>query len=609
MQTQIQTEKRIAIMKIIRTAGALTGFLILSVFGFQKLSELQTEYSNNEYADTASDAETNDPHVSVAGFDIALWPHNGQYYAFLPSACKDGGLDVKMPEGIDSSSVIWMYSENLPAVFIETESGTSEQIHADKNVREPGTISVLDADGSNAFNLPLAYIKGRGNTSFTEFDKKSYQIKLSDSAPFLGMDAAKKWIFTSNASDPTLLRNALSGDLAKHLSLPQTGNGVFVDLYINSEYVGNYYVTEKIEIDPARLPITDLEKATEIANNTTDLSTFETAWTDTTKARQIPENPDDITGGYLLERDFNDRFLKEVEINESYFITDAQECFILRAPEYASQDQIAYIDSYIQSVENAILSFDGIDPVSGKNYEELIDTDSFVRKYLLEEVTANYDGGVASSYFYKDISSKSDKLYAGPGWDYDVTWGNAPAYLGYASTSPERLSRLAEHMDSSSWFSSLYGKPDFYAKVTSCYREEISPYLQILADEVLPQLAEMTAASAAMDRVRWEEQYIANGTPQSREEALAFLSDYIAGRKTFLDKAWIEQILVHRISFFTEAMIYDTLYVFDGETLSAVPEFTLDYAEFLGWTDAEGASPDLSSPVHGDMVFYADLQY
>lgn len=596
-------------MKIIRIAGVLTVFLIFSIFGFQKLSELQTEYDNKEYTDAASGTETDDLYVTVAGFDITLWPHNGQYYAFLPSACKDAGLNVKIPEEVDSSSVIWMYSENLPAVFIETDSGTSEQINTDKNVREAGTVSILDADGSNSFDLPLAYIKGRGNTSFTEFDKKSYQIKLTDSAPFLGMDAAKKWIFTSNASDPTLLRNALSGNLAGHLSLPQANGGVFVDLYINSKYVGNYYVMEKIEIDPARLPITDLEKATEIANNTTDLSTFETVWTDTTKAKLIPEDPDDITGGYLIERDFNDRFLKEVDINGSYFITDSQECFILRAPEYASQDQIAYIDNYIQSVENAILSFDGIDPVSGKYYEELIDTDSFVRKYLLEEVTANYDGGVASSYFYKDVSSKNDKLYAGPGWDYDVTWGNSPAYLGYVSTSPDRLSRLAEHMDSSLWFSSLYVKPDFYAKVISCYREEISPYLQILADEVLPQLAEMTSASAAMDRVRWEEQYIANGTPENREEALAFLSDYMIGRKAFLDKAWIEQVPVHRISFFTENMIYDTLYVFDGETLPATPDVTFDYAEFLGWINAEGVPPDLSSPIHRDMVFYADLQY
>ena len=263
------------------------------------------------------------------------------------------------------------------------------------------------------------------------------------------MDAAKKWVFISNASDASLLRNALTRNLANHLGLAQSVEGVFVDLYLNGEYMGNYYVTEKVEVRENRLPITDLEEATEIVNDNEDLDSYETAWTDTTKAKLIPNDPEDITGGYLIERDFDNRFLEEVELNNSYFITEAKESFIVRAPEYASENQIAYINDYIQSVENAILSSDGIDEGSGKSYQDLIDIDSFARKYLLEEVAANYDGGVASSYFYKDRDCVSEKLYAGPIWDYDVTWGNSPTYLGYLSQSPERLTRLSFHADSS----------------------------------------------------------------------------------------------------------------------------------------------------------------
>lgn len=262
--------------------------------------------------------------------------------------------------------------------------------------------------------------------------------------------------------------------LAGRLGLAQSEEGVFVDLYLNGEYVGNYYVTEKVEVKENRLPITDLEEATEIANDNSDLSSFETAWTDTTKAKQIPNEPEDITGGYLIERDFAQRFLSEVEINESYFITDAKESFIVRSPEYASENQIAYINDYIQSVENAILAPDGIDGSSGKSYRDFIDMQSFVRKYLLEEVAANYDGGVASSYFYKDKDTVSEKLFAGPIWDYDVAWGNTPPDLGYLSASPERLTRLAAHEDASVWFAALYEKEDFYREMRSCYQREIS---------------------------------------------------------------------------------------------------------------------------------------
>ena len=130
-----------------------------------------------------------------------------------------------------------------------------------------------------------------------------------------------------------------------------------------------------------------------------------------------------------------------------------------------------------------------------------------------------------------------------------------------------------------------------------------------MADEVLPLLAETTAASAAMDRVRWDAQYIANEAEEDRETALAFLSDYIVKRKAFLDKAWIEQIPVQRAAFYMDVEIYDTIYVFRGEPLPALPDVNIDFATFLGWTLADGSTPDLSAPVYTDMTFQAILQY
>ncbi len=569
--------------------------------------------AGSQSSDTGADnhilANEDSLHFNVAGQEISLWPKNGQYYAFLPSACREAGLEPELSENIDPDSVVWLYSEHIPAVFIETESGTSDQINSDKNIKEPGTIKVLEPDGSFSLEHSLEYIKGRGNTSYTEFDKKPYQIKLTQDAPFLDMEPGKKWVFVSNSADSSLIRNALSRSLAGHLNLPQSEEGTFVDLYVNKEYVGNYYVVEKIEIQENRLLLSDLQKATEHENETEDLSTYETAWTDTTKAKQIPNDPEDITGGYLIERDFDNRFLKEVEINESYFITEAKECFIVRDPEYTSEAQIAYIDSYVQSVENAILSAEGIDGTTGKSYQDLIDVDSFVRKYLLEEVTANYDGGVASSYFYKDSDTIDGRLYAGPVWDYDVSWGNSPAYLGQISTSPERLSRLASHSDSSVWFQSLYHKPEVYEKIVSCYAQEISPYLTLLADEILPMLDEITAASAAMDQVRWEDQYARNGYSGDRSEQITFIADYIKARKDFLDQAWIAQIPVHTVTLLIEGAVYDTLYVLDNDTLPEFPQVPAEHANVVAWTSAEdGSLPDHTMPVTKDMTFQAVLQ-
>lgn len=588
---------------------ALIGLLFILAGNFTVFSDFDSACKGDVSVSPAAETDTGTVSINAAGHEITLWHQDGQSYAFLPSACKGMDLESKMAEESDADSIVWMCSENIPAVFIDTESGTSQQIHADKNVKEAGEISVLGADGVTSFRMPLSYIKSRGNTSFTSFEKKSYQIKFMESASFLGMDAAKKWIFISNAPDTSLLRNALTRNLADHLGLAQSEEGVFVDLYLNGEYRGNYYVTEKVEVERNRLSITDLEEATERANDNGDLSSCETAWTHTTKARQIPNDPKDITGGYLIERDFENRFLAEVEVNNSYFITEANESFIVRSPEYASEDQIAYINNYIQGAENAILSPDGIDGNSGKSYEDLIDVNSFARKYLLEEVASNYDGGVASSYFYKDRDSVNGKLFAGPIWDYDITWGNAPSYLGYLSRSPKRLTRLEAHEDSSVWFTALYEKKDFYREVCSCYQEEISPYLPTLALHVLPQLEKNTAASAAMDRVRWAAQYEENETLGSREEEIAFLTDYILARKEFLDKVWIEQIPIYQIELLIENTPHDTLYVFEGEPMPELPDVELPYAEFLGWTsEKDGQPPDQNASVYEDMVFHATIQ-
>ncbi len=564
--------------------------------------------SFQEYA--AGRIQPDGPVVSVAGHSVTLWQQDGSYYAFLPAACRSNpALAADLPEEIGGAPVIRLFSAHLPAVFIDTTSETFETIDHDKNYREPATLTVLTADGEVSLYQPLEYIKSRGNKSYLEFDKKPYQIKFAEEVPLLGMEEGKTWILLANASDPTLLRNALARNLAKHLGLAQSDDGVFIDLYLNGSYAGNYYVTEKVEVKENRLDITDLETATENVNTHSDLSVYGFLQTETSKAAAIPNDPADITGGYLIERDFKDRFLREEQDNGSYFISDAGECFILRSPSCVSEKQLAYISRYVQSAENAILAPNGVDPSTGRPYTELIDADSFARKYLLEEVTANYDGGVASSYFYKDADRVDGRLYAGPVWDYDVSFGNTPAYLGYLSDRPDTLTKLSAHQDASPWFSALYKKPDFYALITDCYAREISSYLTWLAEQTLPELAETTAASAQMDRIRWRDQYRANDGGESLEESLAFLSDYIIARRDFLDQIWIEKRPTHQVTLYVEDAIYDTYTVFDGDSLPVplpIPE--LPYAEFQRWVTEEGLAADFSSPVRKDMSFYAVLK-
>lgn len=70
--------------------------------------------------------------------------------------------------------------------------------------------------------------------------------------------------------------------------------------------------------------------------------------------------------------------------------------------------------------------------------------DSFVKKYLIEEITRNYDGGVTSSFFYKASDAEGGKLYAGPVWDYDVSFGNCN--LDKIVSNPVGISKLNDHI-------------------------------------------------------------------------------------------------------------------------------------------------------------------
>jgi hypothetical protein len=73
--------------------------------------------------------------------------------------------------------------------------------------------------------------------------------------------------------------------------------------------------------------------------------------------------------------------------------------------------------------EDAIASNNYKDPIKG--YRNLIDIQSFVKLFLINEVSRNIDGYRISSFLYKDRDSKNPKIVAGPPWDYDISYGNA----------------------------------------------------------------------------------------------------------------------------------------------------------------------------------------
>lgn len=436
-----------------------------------------------------------------------------------------------------------MQSANLNALFITTESGSMKEIHADKEHRENGHFVLLSPEGETTLDLPLDEIKGRGNSSF-QYKKKPYQIKFDKKVDLLGMGKAKKWILLTNYIDNSLLRNRIGFEVCRYVGFENSCQNAFVDLYLNHEYAGNYLLTEKMEIGENRIDIADLEGATEDANEK-DLDEYEKGGRrsykkNTRKYWEIPNDPEDITGGYLLELEMPKRYPGEA----SGIVTRRGQPVVIKEPEYASKAQVDYIGNLLQEFEDAIFADDGVNPDTGKHYSEYIDKESYVTKYLLEEVLKNYDSNRTSQYFYKPADSQSPLLYAAPVWDFDQSLDNY-------GMNGSKVFLTSTRSVSFYWFPQACQIPDFMERAKEIYQQKFIPAMEILLGKKeacgnlrsIRDYEQEIAASAAMNFSRWgniktPDRYVSAGA--TFDESIDYLELFLERRMENCNKRWLK---------------------------------------------------------------------
>ena len=252
-------------------------------------------------------------------------------------------------------------------------------------------------------------IKLRGNSSLG-FNQKKYTIELRSEdgkeidAPLLGMPAHSDWVLLAPYSDVSAVRDPLAFQLWRDMGHwgPRTQ---MVELTMDDEYRGIYILSEAIKRGKDRVNISKLKK--------TD-----------TEGR-------DVTGGYLLRIDtFNDddaTFTSKVPgIGEGNMSSEVIWSCIYPKKKNLQPEQFAYIQSYVDTVEQVIQSDYFADPEQG--YARYIDVPSFVDYFIHTELSLNADGYKRSAYFYKEklnADGTGGKLVAGPVWDYNLAYGNA----------------------------------------------------------------------------------------------------------------------------------------------------------------------------------------
>ena len=450
-----------------------------------------------------------DTSVSIEAYHA----EDGAYYLFLPSWAEGRFLRVNnMPFRIsfltsglsiplDSGQTLTILTgSEIPSVFLTLENDLS-YISSDQELSDSGQAVILDADGSTSYNGTLKKIRGRGNTSW-EQDKKPYNITLEDAVSLPGTNGAASADYSLiSSSDTTFLRNRISNEMAEaagSTALPC----IRINLYINNSFEGVYELS--LRISPDSLGISDLEEDTEQANplqneeTLRQLTTGQTLddWNQSVTGKwwNYENDPESITGGYILEADNAMRYGQEA----SGFTLESGAYIVSKSPEYLSEKQYQYISSYVQECENAMQASVGLD-----NYDLLstyIDIPSFVGKYLVEEISKNIDCSSTSQYFYKD---QDGVLHAGPAWDYDWAYGVERLQEGIDYMDPEGFS-ARDIPGTLIWWQLLYYNNAFYEDVVTVYEDILYPWLNELVQTGLTEWADELSDSAVMDYLRWE---------------------------------------------------------------------------------------------------------
>ena len=503
------------------------------------------------------------------------------------------------------TSVIFRYSSDLPVLSLSTLSGDMETVHEEKETEEAGMAVVFDKEGVPVYNGRMEGIRGRGNSTWG-LSKKPYQFRLSQKTDLLGLGKGKAWNLLANGYDETKLRNQITLQLASALGMAYVPRGTMVDLYINDMYYGNYFLTQKIKVDSESVDIRDMEKSAEAVYSGEDMEEIKSFQNEdgTRKWTEDLFHESDISGGYLFERELPDRFAGET----SGFVTAQGDCYALKSPAFASRDQVDYIAELMQEFQDAVEEEDGVHPVTGRHYSECIDITSFVQKYLVEEISKNYDGGVTSSFFYKPQGNVSSKIFAGPVWDYDVAFGNCN--LDEIASNPIGLTRLSDHVYGTDVFARLYEKEDFLVKTKELYKEKGLPYLEKLLDEGIDEMVQESRASVEMDNIRWEELENRYQYYEEYDNSVRYLKYFVEQRMDFLNKVWLEGEVYHNVTFVVDGEQWQINCVKDGELPGnePVPARNIGGSLFMGWVTDKGIPFDRFKPVYEDITYHAVWQ-
>lgn len=448
-----------------------------------------------------------DIHLLLEGDQISgSLPVQTNMQALIPSFRLYGGEAFIGDQKIESGKTICDFSQNitfhikgdngesldfkidairftgLPVFYITVEGGGSVQSTEEYM---NGHISFDGAGQFDSFESNMR-IRGRGNSTWYFHPKKPYQIKFEEKKSILGMPQDRRWLFLSEHSDKTLLRNAVALKMGELSNLYYTPQYQFAEVFVNGNHVGVYNITQKVEESNNRLQIGD--------------------------------------DGYLLEIDQ----LYRMDDDDVYFYTSPF-LICVKEPEIDSASaEYHYISDYVNDFEDVLYSEHFNNPDSG--YHQYIDVESFIDWYLINEITKNQDARDYSSIFMHLIPG--ERLKMGPIWDFDLAYGN----VYYSDCKNPTGFWVKQH----AWFNLLFQDEDFKNKVKErfLYFKGQEDFLLQHIDQTAYQLRYAQGKNNDVWNVYGQWIWPNNVVFGSHQQEVDYLKDWLQQRMQWLDGAF-----------------------------------------------------------------------
>ena len=435
----------------------------------------------------------------------------------------------------------------LPNIKIVTNDGDDPDWQTREY--EDMKVSIDNCDSQYIKTDVLGTIKVRGNsTNQRDVTKRAWRIKLNGKTNFLGLNDGlkeKSWVLLADYFDQSMFRNESSFSMGNDLfnySGYYSSDFKHVNVYMNGENRGVYLLAEQQQAKKGRIPVNEPDEGVT-----------------SPKVGYLVE----IDGLVLQGKSDGDYTFKTSGSSKVNGVTIQQKGYVVKTDIFGDQ-QGPFIEKYVKNLQKVLISAcnkeglkvldsngDIIDSPYESQYETLnsiFDLDSFFRMYVLQEFAKNYDCGWGSFYLFIDFSKDSihPRFPTGGPWDFDLGLGNKKSD-GHPKPDGDYINNQAKNgmTEFNPWLF-LLSQTDFFAEQFERYYNAFAN--SGIAEQAIHDINYETSAFAtdfANEYTRWggDSGRTSMGTRTSyanHQEAVDYLTDWLAKRKTYLDGKYVK---------------------------------------------------------------------